>query len=76
MFVQFGCVLVYELPHRRAGHDPYVASPPQQFLDFGNQEGFARAKGQVPGDIEDLHGAVIRTGSHVAVPEDHHTVHA
>ena len=54
VLLQFGSVLVYELTCRRAGHDPHVISPPQQFLDFGNQEGFAHAIGQGRGDIEDL----------------------
>ena len=59
--LQFGRVLVHELIRRRAGHDPHVASPPQQFLDFGNQERFARAIGQGRGNVEDLRGPLFTT---------------
>ena len=52
--LELGSVLVYELLGRRAGHDPHVVSPPPQFLDFGNQEGFAYAIRQGGCHVENL----------------------
>ena len=59
MFQQFGRVSMNDFPRWPARHEPHVASPPQQFLDFGNQEGFAHAIGQCRSDVEDFPGAVF-----------------